>query len=125
MVKSILKKAGTAAGLLLCAVFMFLLVCNLTIIIKGTVNPDTPPTVFGVTPMVVLSGSMSGSAEDHIEVGDLIFDTKPEIDNLKEGDVVSFMQDKTVVTHRIVEITTAENGKKQYIIPAQQIRKKA
>lgn len=115
MVKSILKKAGTAVGLLLCAVFMFLLVCNLTIIIKGTVNPDTPPTVFGVTPMVVLSGSMSGSAEDHIEVGDLIFDTKPEIDKLKEGDVVSFMQDKTVVTHRIIEITTAENGEKQYI----------
>lgn len=115
MAKTILKKAGTAIGLLLCIVFLFLLICNLTIIIKGTVNPETPPTVFGVTPMVVLSGSMSGTAEDHIEVGDLIFDTAPDISSLKEGDIVSFMEGKVVVTHRIISIDTDENGETVYI----------
>lgn len=115
MAKTILKKAGTAIGLLLCIVFLFLLICNLTIIIKGTVNPETPPTVFGVTPMVVLSGSMSGTAEDHIEVGDLIFDTAPDIPSLKEGDIVSFMEGKVVVTHRIISIDTDENGETVYI----------
>ena len=89
MKRNAVKTVGTAIGALLCAVFAFLLVCNLTIIIKGTVNPEKPPTVFGVTPMVVLSGSMSGNAEDHIEVGDLIFDVKPDIASLKEGDIVS------------------------------------
>ena len=98
MKRNAVKTVGTAIGALLCAVFAFLLVCNLTIIIKGTVNPEKPPTVFGATPMVVLSGSMSGNAEDHIEVGDLIFDVKPDIASLKEGDIVSFMDGKTVVT---------------------------
>lgn len=115
MAKSIFKKVGTAIGLILCAAFAFLLICNVTIIIKGTVNPETPPTVFGVAPMVVLSGSMSGNAEDHIEVGDLIFDTKPNIESLKIGDIISFMDGKTVITHRIIDIYIDENGQTAYI----------
>ena len=107
MKQNAVKTVGTAIGALLCAVFAFLLICNLTIIIKGTVNPEKPPTVFGVTPMVVLSGSMSGNAEDHIEVGDLIFDVKP--------DIVSFMDGKTVVTHRIVKLYTDSDGTKKVI----------
>ena len=52
--RKVWKTIGTVLALLLCAVFAFALVCNLTIIIKGTLHPDTPPTVFGVAPMVVL-----------------------------------------------------------------------
>lgn len=115
MKRNAIKTVGTAIGALLCAVFAFLLICNLTIIIKGTVNPEKPPTVFGVTPMVVLSGSMSGNAEDHIEVGDLIFDIKPDIASLKEGNIVSFMDGKTVVTHRIVKLYTDSDGTKKVI----------
>ena len=116
------KKTGAAhiilsvLGIILCVIFGFLLICNLTIIIKGTVNPDRPPSVFGSTPMVVLSGSMSGSAEDHIEVGDLIIIGKADIDALEKGDVISFMEkDSTsVVTHRIIDITTDEEGKRLF-----------
>lgn len=115
MEKAIAKKIGTAVGLLLCVVFAFLLICNVTIIVKGTIDPEKPPSVFGVTPMVVLSGSMSGSAQDHIEVGDLIFTTAPDPAALKEGDVVSFMENTTVITHRIVQITTDETGQTVYI----------
>ena len=109
------KTIGTVLALLLCAVFAFALVCNLTIIIKGTLHPDTPPTVFGIAPMVVLSGSMSGTAQDHIEVGDLIFDTGVDTDTLKEGDVISFMENKIVVTHRIIRIETAQDGTRRFI----------
>ena len=110
-----MKKLLTAAGAVLCVIFSFLLVCNVTIIVKGTLHPETPPSVFGVAPMVVLSGSMSGTAEGHIEVGDLIFATAADTDKLQAGDVVSFMEDNVVVTHRIVEITADESGKKQFI----------
>lgn len=55
MTKRILKKIGIICSLLLCVVFSFLLICNVTIIVKGTLHPETPPTVFGVTPMVVSS----------------------------------------------------------------------
>lgn len=102
------KKSGAAVhiiGAVLCVVFGFFLVCNIIIIVKGTLHPETPPTVLGVAPMVVLSGSMSGTAEDHIEVGDLIFTKQADIDELKVGDVVAFMDGSIVVTHRIVSIS--------------------
>ena len=113
------KNAGsvvlTVVGTVLCAVFSFLLVCNVIIIVKGSLHPETPPTVLGVAPMVVLSGSMSGTAEDHIEVGDLIFTTTPDLDGLEVGDVVAFMDDDVVVTHRIVDITADKSGRKQFV----------
>ena len=54
------SRAATGVGLALCVILSFFLVCNLTVIVKGALFPDRPPSVLGVTPMVVLSGSMSG-----------------------------------------------------------------
>jgi len=51
-------KIFTAIGITLCVIFCLLLACNLTIIIKGSLYPDNPPSVLSITPMVVLSGSM-------------------------------------------------------------------
>lgn len=109
------NRALTVIGLVLCVVFGFMLICNLTIIIKGTLYPEKPPAVLGVTPMVVLSGSMSGTDEGHIEVGDLVFVGKAEAAELKAGDVIAFMEGEVVVTHRIVKIETGEDGALQFI----------
>lgn len=109
------RKILSVAGAVLCCIFAVMLICNLTIIIKGVINPETPPSVFGITPMVVQSGSMSGSAEDHIEVGDLIFTVKPNISELKKGDIISYMEGDIAVTHRIIDITTDENEKLSFI----------
>ncbi len=109
------SKALTALGWALCAVFGFLLLCNLTIIIKGTLHPEQPPSVFGVTPMAVLSGSMSGSREGHIEPGDLIFIHKAVPEELEEGDVIAYMEGTMVVTHRIVAVQTADDGALQWV----------
>lgn len=103
-------KGLTIIGAVLCVVFGFMLICNLTIIIKGTLYPEKPPAVLGNTPLVVLSGSMSGDAPDHIEVGDLIFVGKVESEDLEVGNIIAFMQGKTVVTHRIIDIQTGESG---------------
>lgn len=107
-------KALTAIGAVLCVVFGFMLICNLTIIVKGTLYPEKPPSVLGTTPLVVLSGSMSGDAPDHIEVGDLIFVGKADPEELEVGDVIAFMQGKTVITHRIIEIQTGDSGERIY-----------
>lgn len=100
----------TALGISLCILCGFLLICNMAIIIKGTVNPEKPPAVFGMTPMVVLSGSMSGEADGHIETGDLIFTRHIEPEALKTGDVIAYMDGSTVVTHRITAISATEDG---------------
>lgn len=116
MVKNkIAKKILFIVGAVLCVLFAAILVCNLTIIIKGIINPDVPPSVLGVTPMVVQSGSMSGNAEDHIEVGDLIFTVKPDTEKLKTGDIISYMEGNIAVTHRIVEVQTGTDGKRSFV----------
>ncbi len=107
----------SAVGIVLCVVFGFMLVCNLVIIIKGTINPQKPPSVFGITPLVVLSGSMSGDAPDHIEAGDLVFIGKEDPDKLKIGDIIAFMEtgSSVVVTHRIIETHVTADGKREFI----------
>lgn len=107
--------AVEVVGLVLCVVFALLLVCNLTIIIKGAITPDTPPSVLGITPLAVQSGSMSGTASGHIEVGDLIFVKPVKADTLQTGDVIAFKEGGIVVTHRIVRVETAEDGTLQFV----------
>lgn len=84
-------------GAALCVIFGFILVCNLTIIIKGTMNPERPPSLLGVTPMVVLSGSMSGTQEGHIEAGDLILVKNADPNALEVGDVIAYMSGRTTL----------------------------
>lgn len=102
-------------GLLLCVVFALLLLCNLTIIIKGALAPDSPSAVLGVTPLAVQSGSMSGTASGHIEVGDLIFVKPVKAETLQTGDVIAFKEGGIVVTHRIVRVETAVDGTLQFV----------
>lgn len=109
------KRIMFIVGAALCCIFAVILICNLTIIIKGIVNPKVPPSVFGITPMVVQSGSMSGSADDHIEVGDLIFTVRPETNRLKAGDIISYMDGNIAVTHRIIEVQTNSDGKRSFV----------
>lgn len=85
------KCAAQAFVILICIILCFALACNLTFIVKGALSPERPPSVFGLTPMVVLSGSMSGQAEDSLEVGDLALIRRVEPDALKVGDVVAYM----------------------------------
>lgn len=104
------RRILTAAGVIVCVLLALLLVCNLIIIIRGTLSPEKPPSVLGITPMAVLSGSMSGTQEGHIETGDLIFAVRTDPESLKEGDVISFMDGGTAVTHRITAVTADEDG---------------
>ena len=101
-------------GLVLCVILSLMLIFNLSIIVKGSINPDEPPAVLGITPLVVLSGSMSGDAPDHIEPGDMIFVDKVDAKDLNVGDVIAFKWGKIIVTHRIVEISTDKSGARSF-----------
>ncbi|MBQ1520462.1 MAG: signal peptidase I [Clostridia bacterium] len=165
---SILRKLMSAIGILLIVFFAILLAFNVTIIIKGLIHSDVPPSVFGITPMVVKTGSMSSDVQhivkwdelvdisadrikalkvgdmfytqygdlkventiasiqspdsdtpvfitvrpvkDHIEAGDLIFSKKIDAKELKVGDVISYLENSAVVTHRIIKINNNEDG---------------
>ena len=89
--KTTSQKVLTIVGAVLCVVFGFMLICNIVIVVKGNIFPERPPSVLGVTPLVVLSGSMSGTAPDHIEAGDLIFVKPVEPADLTVGDLLPCM----------------------------------
>lgn len=106
----ILHGMAFGVGIALCVFFGFILVCNLVFIVKSYFRSDLPPTVFGITPMIVKSGSMSGTAPDHIEVDDLIFIAKADVGELQPGDIIAFQSNNFIVTHRILAIEANEKG---------------
>lgn len=116
MRKKFLRRAALSVWTVLIVFFAFLLVCNLVVLIKSTVAPETPPKIFGVLPMAVKSGSMSGDREGHIETDDLIFVFGVEKDELKEGDVIAYRKwGEPIVTHRIVSIERGADGAMRFI----------
>lgn len=90
-----------------------ILAVNLTLIIKGSVNEDVPPDLFGIAPLAVTTGSMDGRREDSFAAGALIFVrilSEEDKNELQEGDIVTFRSGGAYVTHRIVEVDRGENG---------------
>ena len=107
---SILYKAMTVLGAILCVILIPILIINCTLIIKSFTNSDKVPDMAGYFPMIVLTDSMYPG----IQSGDLILCHTEDPEDVKVGDVISFFDPdgngSSVVTHRVQEITTDENG---------------
>ena len=96
--------AGFIIGSVMILLLLPVLVINFTIIIKGIANPDEVPSVFGLTPRIVLSQSM----EPEIMTGDLVFSkniTKEDLEKLKNGE---YNNKNLYVTYKIYEGNTDE-----------------
>ena len=100
-------------GIAITTLLLPILLINLTLIIRGNTDPSMPPSVFNITPMVVLSGSMNDGSYDAIEAGDLILVKKVDTKKLRENEVIAYMEGDHAVTHRIVKVNK-EDGKVTY-----------
>lgn len=89
-------------GIVLCVIFIPVIIMNLVLIVKSYTSPDEIPSVFGISPVIVLSGSMSPT----FETGDMIFLQKTDPNTLKQDDIICFRGEdgESVVTHRIMEV---------------------
>ena len=95
--KKVMKTLKIGVIIILAIIFMMLL----TIFIKGQVNEEKYPDLFGYKSMIVLSGSM----EPTIMKGDLIIVKKVNSDYLKAKDIIAFRnKDKTITSHRIIKV---------------------
>ncbi|MGN0493634.1 MAG: signal peptidase I [Acutalibacteraceae bacterium] len=96
----VIRKAFTVLkrvlSVLLLAVFTLMLICNIYSIISRRFFNKLQPTVFGFSCAVVISGSMSGT----IEVNDLV--VIRSADEYREGNIITFKEGSSLVTHRIV-----------------------
>jgi len=103
----VLHIIGNCVGIALIAVLLPIMVANLIIIIRGATNPYEVPTLFGVAPLIVDSGSMY----PEIEVNDLIFVRETNPATLQRNDIIAFLTDDgLLITHRIVGIINDETG---------------
>lgn len=96
-------------SIIICIVLLPVVIFNFTLIIKSFINPNKTPEFLGYKTYVIMSGSM----EPTIMTGDAIFVKKVTQSEIKENDVISFLQENTIITHRIVKIEE-ENGIKKY-----------
>ena len=113
------KKSGKVSliiGIVLCCILVPILIMNCALIIVGFTNPDKPPALFGVTPMIVLTDSM----EPLINEGDIILSKACDPDSVQVGDVISFFDPASptdaILTHRVIDIY--EEGGVRYAITA-------
>ena len=114
--KKIISKSLSAVSIVLIVLLSLVLIGNVIFIVKGADESETPPSILGVTPLVVTSGSMDGDKENSFPAGSMIFIKAS--DGIAVGDVVTFFDPasktgKSIVTHRIAE-RIEENGIVKY-----------
>ena len=101
---------GTVIKIIFFIIAIPLLIIACIIMYKANKYPNRVPDVFGIKPMIVLSGSM----ETSIHTGDLVFVKMVDANTLREDDVIAFRNESdTVTTHRIIEIVM-QNGQKYF-----------
>ena len=101
-------------GIVLFVVFIPIIAINLTLVIKGLVNPDKVPMVFNHAPLIVISDSMTINKENGtgaFNKNDLIIIKKVDPSSLKEDDIMTYIaSDGAIVTHRINNLVTDKDG---------------
>ena len=97
--KHVLRTVGRVCSIVVTVVLVLLLVCNLYTIAARWLTDDPQPDVFGWSWAVVISGSM----EPEIRVNDLVI--VHEEDSYAVGDIITYENGSSVVTHRIIAET--------------------
>lgn len=102
-------RIGKVVSAIIYIILIPIIIFNFTLIIKSFMNPNKTPDFLGYKSFVIVSGSM----EPTIKKGDAIIVKEVPEEELKANDIISFTQEQTNVTHRIIDITI-ENGVRKY-----------
>jgi signal peptidase len=97
-------------GIILTVVFLPVIIINMTLVIKGMINPEEVPMIFNRAPLIVISDSMTIDKEagtGEFNKNDLIIIKKVDPSSLEKGDVVTYKgRDGDIITHRITDLIT-------------------
>lgn len=102
------ERVVSISAIVLSAILIPILILNIVLIVKSVTKPDEIPSVGNRTPLIVLTESM----EDEICDGDLIVARTTDIEDIREGDVISYFdpasKSQSIVTHRVIKKTTVD-----------------
>lgn len=77
---------------------VLIIVMNFYLGINKAVTQNPVPKIFGITPLIVMSGSM----EPAIMPGDVVVIKEQDSNEYKLGDVVTYLEGQITYTHRII-----------------------
>ena len=83
-----------------------ILIYNVSLIVQSIIIPDKTPSFFGIKTYVVISGSM----EPKLKIGDIVIAKRITPEELQVGDIISFRQGHSIITHRISNINRTSDG---------------
>lgn len=102
--KKILKTIGLIFTGLVCFCLVGIIILNISLFVSKKIGKEHQMGLFGIYPLVVKSDSMTPL----FKKGDLIFSKKIAADEVKQGDVISFINvhadREQIVTHRIKRV---------------------
>ncbi|MBX8939275.1 signal peptidase I [Enterococcus gilvus] len=107
--KSTLQWITSGIAIVVSILLIPILIANLVIIVKGSLNPEEIPTVMGYAPMAVVTDSMNTGKSDAIKAGDMVVTKKTNVDKLAVGDIIMFKNNQSAIIHRIVGYNEATN----------------
>ena len=92
---------------LLYIIIIPIILYDLVLIIQSIVKPDSIPSVFGIKTLTIVSKSM----EPMLEIDDVVFIKEYDSNKLQKGDIIAFIQDQDIITHRIEKIEAKEENR--------------
>lgn len=81
------------------AILIVVAIINI-ILLYYNLKGDKAPNVLGIYFFNIISGSM----QPELDINDVIVVKKVDVEELADGDIITFEQDKKTISHRIVEI---------------------
>lgn len=108
------SRLANVLGGILCVIFIPIIICNVILIIRSYLAPEELPTVFGYSPVIVLSGSMS----PEFEAGDMILLKTVDAEDVEKDDIICFFSEgskETATTHRVMEVQKDEEGNPVFV----------
>ncbi|MGN1301547.1 MAG: signal peptidase I [Clostridia bacterium] len=84
---------------------------NILIVSITSILNKTGRSMFGYRAYIITTDSM----KPNISQGDIIIIKETEEEKLKIDDIITFRKNNKLITHRIIEIETDEDGNKQYV----------
>ena len=91
---------------LLYIIIIPIIIYDIILIVQSIVKPNVTPSIFGIKTFTIISSSM----EPTFKIDDIIFVKKIDENQLQIGDIISFIQDKDIITHRIEKIEKNGSG---------------
>lgn len=96
-------------NILIYIILIPILIYNISLIIQAVIKTSETPNFLGIKTYVIISGSM----EPSLQIGDIVIVKKVVQNELKQGDIISYRQGQSVITHRIAEVIDKE-GEVEY-----------